>query len=97
MVFAPALNLLAATPMLATPFVGARFALPSTVFPNVKLTAPAGNAEPLGTFTVAEIVVDSVGAMLAGPAATVIAVATIGGVIVTVTEPLDPLNLLSPG
>ncbi len=73
-----------------------RVAAPREVFPRLKVTVPVGNAVPDAALTVTVMVVLPVGAMLAEPAVTPVVVATVGGVIVTVTEAVDPLNLLSP-
>lgn len=77
------------TVRLAVPGVPARGAVPSVVLPFVNVTVPAGVELPDAGFTVAVRMVESVGRRPAGPAASVVAVATGGAVTFTVTEPAD--------
>jgi hypothetical protein len=65
---------------------------PRAVLPTVKVTLPVGVVLPLAAFTVAVNTVLAEDAMLAGFAATVVAVAT-GADVVTVTVPVEPRNV----
>ena len=72
----------------------ASVAVPSVMFPAEKVTLPAGVTLPLAALTVAVNCVVALCAILAGLAASVVAVATGGAVTTTVTEPDDAVKLL---
>jgi hypothetical protein len=65
---------------------------PSEVFPKVKAMLPVGAALPDAGVSVAVSWVAALEAMLAGLAATARVVATGAPVMVSVTEPVEPLN-----
>jgi|SRR5580658_5878592 hypothetical protein len=95
MLLLPVLNLLPATlnTAAAAPSMAVNVALPSEVFPIVKVTLPATAALPLAAFTIAVNWVVALNAMLAGLAATTVVVATGDAVTSTIAEPADTAKL----
>ncbi len=87
MVLLPRARLPALTLMLAVE--PESVATPNVVLPRLKVTLPAGVALPLAAFTVAVTVVVWIERMEDGLAASVVVVATGGGVTVTTTVPLE--------
>jgi hypothetical protein len=71
-------------------------AVPKAELPRKKLTVPDGSAAPLAGLTNAVTVVFAFWAMVGGVAATVVVVATVGALTVTIAEVEHPLNLISP-
>jgi hypothetical protein len=98
MLLLPGLNLLPATlnTAAAIPPVTVNVALPRDVFPSAKFTVPAGRAAPVVAFTVAVTVVVAFCAMVGGLAVVTVVVAAGARATVTVTEAVEPPNLLSP-
>jgi hypothetical protein len=98
MVLLPRLNLLPATltEADAIPAETVNVALPSEVLPIAKLTVPVGKVDPAAGFTMAVTWVVAFCAKVGGLAATTVVVRAGAAATVTITEPADTANLLSP-